>query len=1333
MASCRPLRVCKCGQCACDLATLQEQDREADKVHEFLFGLDENYRTVRSNLVSRVPLPPLEEVYNIVRQEEDLGKSGVKTYEENQEISAFVAQTKPQFRRDEKDKALFCKHCNRSGHASETCYGVIGYPEWWGDRPRSRTGAVRGRGGSTGTGRGRGGVSFANAVHIDAPAMAANYVITDKDRDGVNGLNETQWRTLVSLLNGGASTSRGGATEKLSGTSSYSSWIMDTGASHHLTGKYHLLTDVRDIAQPVLVILADGRERISVKEGTVVLGPNLVLKSVFYVEEFQSDLISVGQLMDENRCVVQLSDKFLVVQDRVTKMMIGAGRRESGTFRFCRMEMAASATVQEEKTYELWHKRMGHPSARVVGSLSQVDFSVVSEISNKACDICLRAKQTRSSFPLSSNKTSFSFELLHCDLWGPYKTPSYAGARYFLTVVDDYSRSVWLYLQKDKTETATNLKSLIALASRQFQTQVKRIRSDNGTEFVAMDSYFRSQGIIHETSCVATPQQNGRVERKHRHILNVARALRFQGNLPIEFWGECVLTAAYLINRTPSSILNGSTPYEKLHATAPDYAHLKVFGSLCYAHNLAHKGDKFASRSRKCIFVGYPYGKKAWRLYDLEKCEFFVSRDVKFYEDEFPFVRHTETFSGTNLDEEEEALWASPGLIMEEEIRPIPPLPLKSPVSSPSPLQNQPHDSVATTSSTETESSSPPEIDTNQIPTPSSSTNESDSAASSSSSSHATPSNSLSQPIDPAPVVLTLPENPLRRSTRPRTQPTRLKEYVTNTAHTRLLDPSMGKSLYPIRNYVGCTRFSATHQAFLVAITVADEPRSFKQAMQTKVWKNAMGSEIDALEENGTWTIEDLPPGKRAIGSKWVYKIKHNADGTIERYKARLVALGNKQIEGVDYGETFAPVAKMETVRLFLEVAAGKDWSVHQMDVHNAFLHGDLDEEVYMKPPPGFYTTDDKKVCRLRKSLYGLKQSPRCWFGKLTSALRDYGFVQSLSDYSLFSFDKGGIQINILIYVDDMIIASNNSGALDIFKNYLASCFKMKDLGAVKYFLGIEVSRSSKGFYLSQRKYAMEIVSEAGLLGSKPASFPLEQNHKLALSESPLLRHLEQYRRMIGRLIYLSATRPDLTYCVHVLAQFMQTPREDHWQAALRVVRYIKGTAGQGILLQAKPDFQITGWCDSDWASCPLTRRSVTGYIVQVGASPISWKTRKQDTVSLSSAEAEYRAMAFLTKELLWLKRVLTDLGIKHDQPMRVLCDSKSAIHIATNPVFHERTKHIENDCHFVRDKIQSGIIATTHVPTTSQLADIFTKPLGRQSFDTFRNKLGIRNLHAPV
>ncbi|CAL9233873.1 unnamed protein product [Arabidopsis halleri] len=243
----------------------------------------------------------------------------------------------------------------------------------------------------------------------------------------------------------------------------------------------------------------------------------------------------------------------------------------------------------------------------------------------------------------------------------------------------------------------------------------------------------------------------------------------------------------------------------------------------------------------------------------------------------------------------------------------------------------------------------------------------------------------------------------------------------------------------------------------------------------------------------------------------------------------------------------------------------------------------------------------------------------------------------------------------------------------------------------------------------------------------------MDQHQQLALAKGPVLEDPSSYRRLVGRLIYLAATRPDLTYAVHILSRFMQAPKEDHWLAALKVVRYLKGTLGQGILLRAESSFHLNGWCDSDWDSCPLSHRSTTGWIVQLGSSPVSWKTKKQNTSSASSAEAEYRAMNAVTKELLFLKNLLHELGVDHEGPMTISCDSKPAIHISNNPVFHERTKHIELDCHFVRDEIVKGVIKPFHVSTTNQLADILTKALGRREFDAFLLKLGIRNLHAPT
>ncbi|KAK3011732.1 hypothetical protein RJ639_012295 [Escallonia herrerae] len=449
--------------------------------------------------------------------------------------------------------------------------------------------------------------------------------------------------------------------------------------------------------------------------------------------------------------------------------------------------------------------------------------------------------------------------------------------------------------------------------------------------------------------------------------------------------------------------------------------------------------------------------------------------------------------------------------------------------------------------------------------------------------------------------------------------------------------------------------------------------------------------------------IPDLRPGKKPIGSKWVYKIKFNSNGSIERYKARVVVRGDTQVKGLDYTETFAPVAKMVSVRVFLAVDVIKNWELHEMDINNAFLHGDLHEEVYIRPPLGFSLSNPNKVLRLRKSLYGLRQSPRNWFAKLSTALRSYGFLQSHADHTLFTYRKGDVFLSILGYVDDLILAGNNSTACSSFKKYLNDCFKLKDLGPLKYFLGIEAARGPRGLFLSQHKYALDILSKSGLSASKPAAFPIEQNHNLALAGGPLLSDPGPYRRLIGHLVYLTITRPDICYAVHVLSQFMQSPRSQHWDTALRVYgilkRYLKAL-GQGLFLLADSPLQIYAFCDSDWASCPLTRHSVTGYFVSLGNSPISWRTKKQPTVSRSSAEAEYRSMAVTTCELTWLKSFLLSLGVHHDRPMRLFSDNQAALHIASNLVFHERTKNIEIDCHYVKEQLLAGNISTAHVRT---------------------------------
>ncbi|XP_073260546.1 uncharacterized protein [Populus alba] len=497
-------------------------------------------------------------------------------------------------------------------------------------------------------------------------------------------------------------------------------------------------------------------------------------------------------------------------------------------------------------------------------------------------------------------------------------------------------------------------------------------------------------------SCVYTPQQNGVVERKHRHILQVARALKFQAQLPTQFWGECALTAVHIINRLPSSVLSFKTPFELLYSKPPSFSHIR-----------------------------------------------------------------------------------------------------------------------------------PPE------PTQ------------------------------------------LRRSSCHTAPPAKLHDFICSTVSSN------------------------------------------------QSWQQAMRTELNALQSNGTWSLTTLPSGKKPIGCRWVYKVKHHLDGSVERYKARLVAQGFTQMQGVDYHDTFSPTAKIIFVHCLLALTAAHGWSLHQMDVHNAFLHGSLDEEIYMSLPPGFRRQGEDHLVSMHSA----------------------GFIQSRADYSLFTRKQGMSFTVLLIYVDDILITGNDPGNIAATKQFLHKHFHIKDLGDLKYFLGIEVSTSKNGIFISQRKYALEVIEDAGLSGAAPINTPMERGLKLS---------------------------------------------------------------DKGILLKA-----------------------TTGYCVLLGPSLISWRSKRQKTVSLSSAEAEYRAMTGACCELTWLRCLLKDLGISHHESTLLYCDNKAALHIAANPMFHERTRHIEMDCHYIRDKIQDGSITTKHVDSAHQLADVLTKPLGKEIFVPMVGKLGVQDIHS--
>jgi histone deacetylase 1/2 len=513
--------------------------------------------------------------------------------------------------------------------------------------------------------------------------------------------------------------------------------------------------------------------------------------------------------------------------------------------------------------------------------------------------------------------------------------------------------------------------------------------------------------------------------------------------------------------------------------------------------------------------------------------------------------------------------------------------------------------------------------------------------------------------------------------------------------------------------------------------TVPEEPTSVEQALNDKNWAAAMDVEYQALMHNKTWHLVPKPKGKNIIGCKWVWKVKRKPDGSIDKYKGRLVAKGYKQRYGIDYEDTFSPVVKAATIRLILSLAVSKDWCLRQLDVQNAFLHGILEEEVYMCQPPGYVDkVHPDYVCKLDKALYGLKQAPRAWYGRLCGKLVALGFVPSKADTSLFYYNKGGHSMFILVYVDDIIVASSSSEAVNALLMDLKEEFALKDLGNLHYFLGIEVKRGKDGLLMSQERYARDVLMRSGMDKCKPMDTPMSSVEKLSVHSGEKLGPSDstKYRSVVGALQYLTLTRPDISFSVNKVCQFLHAPTTSHWSAVKRILRYVQGTVTMGLKLVRSTSMLVSAFSDADWAGCVDDRRSTGGFAVYLSENLISWTARKQATVSRSSTEAEYKSLANATAEVLWVQKLLSELKIQHPPRARLWCDNLGATYLSANPVFHARTKHIEIDFHFVRERVAAKLLEIRFINSGDQVADGFTKPLPVGKLHQFRYNLNLQS-----
>ena len=1074
-------------------------------------------------------------------------------------------------------------------------------------------------------------------------------------------------------------------------------WCVDSGASKHMTNDESLLSEIKYFDEPRPVTLGDKSAVMAHGEGKLrlkALHPKdtyIFLEEVLFVPKLMKNLLSVRSMTKQQAEVRFVGDKCLAIKNGQT---VEIGKSANGGL-YKLFSPVISSTKESayyataDASLSTWHHRFGHLNMKDLSAISRNDLVEGMKTCNNGeniedCEPCALGKMHRLPYPKKSEHTSKTIlELVHTDLCGPMQVDSVGGSRYLLTFIDDFSRYTVVYLLKRKSEVLEKFNDFV-MSMEKGDKKLKKLnivnslRSDNGGEYQsnAFKKYCSDRGIHHQFTSPHCPQQNGVAERFNRTIIESARSMIFHAKLPLKFWADAVNTVVYLRNRSPSSHLNGRTPFEFWYSRKPDVSNLRVFGCVCYVHIPDSQRRKLDPKSYKAVFVGYPNDTKGYKVLNIASGKFFRARNVIFSEKKFHDFPQ-ETVDNIMIFPEDE---------------------FSESVANDRNLDvNEQDDNEVQAVVENTDHSEPESINSVGV-------------------------SNINHEVMPEPVDREDNES-------------EVKATYEETFMNQVSKIGNSRTRKQTERFESADVAVDNESCYIASLTSDfDEPGSFKQALNgddSFKWKEAMNDEFESLLKNKTWELVPRPSDQKVIGCRWVYKIKRGLDGSITRHKARLVARGYSQTEGIDYDEVFAPVAHSATIRTLLSFANSNDLEIHQLDVKTAFLHGVLDCDLYMEQPEGYEDNEHPDyVCKLNKCLYGLKQSAKCWNELLDKHFIETGYIKADADGCVYIKVESGSFVIMGVYVDDFIPISNDTALMNAEKAALADKFEVVDNGNIEYFLKMAVKRDrqSRTLTISQPNYIETILTKFAMLECKPVATPMDAKASFdKLSEGDERFDRTKYQQAIGCLTYLAThTRPDISASVGILSKFMSDPGPAHWSGVKRILRYLQGTRSYGLVFTGRDDDTLLGFSDSDWAGDSVTRRSVSGYVFQLGRSTISWCSKRQQTVAKSSTEAEYVALSIATQEVIWLRRLLSDLCVDMSTPTEMMEDNRGAIDLSKNPKNHGRTKHIDVSYHFTRERIASKEIKVSYVPSTENLADVMTKPLPRVPFERFRDELGV-------
>jgi hypothetical protein len=955
----------------------------------------------------------------------------------------------------------------------------------------------------------------------------------------------------------------------------------------------------------------------------------------------------------------------------------------------------------------LLHHKLGHLSEGYLKTLIQQQAAVGLPKSytqppmplQACCEPCIMSKAQAKPHPPNPTRKAKPLERVHMDLVGPMPM-SQRGHKWWITIVDDYSRFGWSLPVKSKGDVPQRLKEWYKQVTVASELPIKECHADRGGEFMqgAMQEWMAAQGTVFTYSNPDSPEQNGVAEARNKTVQRIMRTLLFHADAPRSLWNYAVAHATLLNNLWPHTLLSGRTPSELWHGQIPSLQRLKVWG--CTAHALLNPkerrvaGGKVGPRTKACIYVGSNPAGAGYLLLDGATFREVPSSDVVFQEHLSYFRRRTDR------PEEPSVGW--------DWFDADPPAPVPAGAAPPpaGPLPPAPVDPVAP------EAPDLPPC----APVPPREEDVGDEGG-----------------RLPAPPLVEDPPAPAspRRSNRLRgIEPDNLppSNIRWNRAEGHPAASDMAPTVHALVQTIALGESGVKQEE-------VPTPNTWQEALNGKhggEWLESMGAEYEGLQQKGTFELVPRSCAKNVIKSKWVYRVKRRKDGTAQ-FKSRLVAKGFSQKPGVDYFATWAPTARLTTARVLLHLAAVRDMEIHVMDVDQAFLQGDLEEELYMELPPVLPAGPrDGSVWRLRKPLYGLKQAPRQWQAKLRSVLEEMGFKRCSSDPSLYlRVDSSGVWL--LVYVDDLLLASKDTTALQQVKEELKARFPMKDLGPIHTYLGMTVTRDreKRQISLSQAPYLKELATKFPVpTGGRAVTTPLPQHHNLnlPLSEEEVNPEQQRYPELVGSLMWAAVcTRPDIAHSLSVLTRFMADGRHGatHWAMALRVLAYLTQTADRCLVLGGSGE-QLQGWGDASWADQQEGRRSSQGYCFALGTGVISWKAGRSPSVALSSCEAELYAGTAAAQESLWLTHLLEELGVQQELPT-LWCDNEATILQTEDPVYSARMKHIEARYFFLRELSQAGKLVVRHIPSAENLADVFTKALGVCDHARHTESLGVR------